>query len=89
MVTEDVGEKLVPKFAKKADDMNVKIAVVPNGSIEQLRELVLLVASGQVSITTYLYVLQAMYVCVCIYKALSVQTPQYTLSCVWLQRNCM
>lgn len=48
LVTEDVGDKLVPKFAKKADDMNVKIGVVPNGSIEQLKELVTLVARGEI-----------------------------------------
>ncbi|CAK1588417.1 unnamed protein product [Parnassius mnemosyne] len=46
LVTEDVGEKLMPKFAKKAEEMNVHIVVVPNGSIEQLKELVQLVASG-------------------------------------------
>lgn len=48
MVTEDVGEKLMPKFAKKAEDMQVNISVVPNGSIEQLKELVALVARGEV-----------------------------------------
>lgn len=49
LVTEDVGEKLLPKFAQKADDMGVHVAVVPNGTIEQLRELVTLVAEGDVS----------------------------------------
>lgn len=49
LVTEDIGEKLLPKFAKKAEDMNVNIVIVPNGSIEQLRHLVNLVASGEVS----------------------------------------
>ncbi|CAK1554661.1 unnamed protein product [Leptosia nina] len=48
LVTEDVGEKLLPKFAKKAEDMNVSIVVVPNGTIEQLRELVQLVAKGEI-----------------------------------------
>ncbi|XP_045531406.1 uncharacterized protein LOC123718716 [Pieris brassicae] len=48
LVTEDVGEKLLPKFAKKAEDMNVSIVVVPNGTIEQLRELVQLVANGEI-----------------------------------------
>lgn len=48
LVTEDVGEKLLPKFAKKVEEMGVNIAIVPNGSIEQLRDLVSLVASGEV-----------------------------------------
>ncbi|XP_047523810.1 uncharacterized protein LOC125062168 [Pieris napi] len=48
LVTENVGEKLLPKFAKKAEDMNVSIVVVPNGTIEQLRELVQLVANGEI-----------------------------------------
>lgn len=50
LVTEEVGEKLMPKFAKKAEEMNVRIVVVPNGSISQLRELVFMVARGDVSI---------------------------------------
>ncbi|XP_050361368.1 uncharacterized protein LOC126780738 [Nymphalis io] len=48
LVTEEVGEKLLPKFAKKAEDMNVNIVIVPNGSIEQLQELVQLVAKGEI-----------------------------------------
>ncbi|XP_026496741.1 uncharacterized protein LOC113401153 [Vanessa tameamea] len=48
LVTEEVGEKLLPKFAKKAEDMNVNIVIVPNGSIEQLKELVQLVAKGEI-----------------------------------------
>ncbi|XP_053624789.1 quinone oxidoreductase [Plodia interpunctella] len=48
LVTEDVGVKLLPKFAKKAEDMGVNIVVVPNGSIDQLRELVALVARGEI-----------------------------------------
>ncbi|CAH2035668.1 unnamed protein product, partial [Iphiclides podalirius] len=48
LVTEDVGDKLMPKFAKKAEEMRVHIVVVPNGSIEQLKELVQLVASGEI-----------------------------------------
>lgn len=53
LITEDVGEKLLPKFAKKAEEMNVSIVVVPNGTIEQLRELVQLVANSEVSICRY------------------------------------
>lgn len=48
-MTEDVGEKLLPKFAKKAEDLNVNIVIVPNGSIEQLKELVGLVSRQEVS----------------------------------------
>ncbi|CAH0401771.1 unnamed protein product [Chilo suppressalis] len=48
LVTEDVGEKLLPKFAKKAEEMGVHIMVVPNGSIDQLRDLVTLVANGEI-----------------------------------------
>ncbi|GBP79460.1 hypothetical protein EVAR_48924_1 [Eumeta japonica] len=47
LVTEDVGEKLLPKFARRADELSVNIVPVPNGSIEQLQELVQLVAHGQ------------------------------------------
>ncbi|KAL4717529.1 hypothetical protein ACJJTC_000678 [Scirpophaga incertulas] len=46
LVTEEVGDRLLPKFAKKADDMGVHIMAVPNGSIDQLRELLDLVARG-------------------------------------------
>lgn len=49
-MTEDIGEKLLPKFAKKAEDLGVNIVIVPNGSIEQLKDLVALVAKGEVSI---------------------------------------
>lgn len=49
LVTEDVGEKLLPKFSKKADAMDVKIEIVPNGTMEQLRSLLDLVSSGKVS----------------------------------------
>lgn len=52
LVTEDVGEKLLPKFSKKVEEMNVNIVVVPNGTIEQLKELVHLVASGEVSLVS-------------------------------------
>lgn len=53
LVTEDVGERLLPKFAKKAEDMSVSIVVVPDGSIEQLKELVQLVANGEVSFLAF------------------------------------
>lgn len=48
LVTEDVGERLLSKFAKKAEDLSVSVVVVPNGTIEQLKELVSLVARGDI-----------------------------------------
>ncbi|KAI8431197.1 hypothetical protein MSG28_001235 [Choristoneura fumiferana] len=48
LVTEDVGEKLLPKFAKKAEDLGVHIVIVPNGTIQQLRDLVALVARHEI-----------------------------------------
>lgn len=48
LITEEVGERLMPKFSKKAEEMQVRIVVVPNGSIEQLRELVGLVTAGEI-----------------------------------------
>ncbi|XP_061718810.1 uncharacterized protein LOC133526272 [Cydia pomonella] len=49
LVTEGVGEKLLPKFAKKAEELHVHVVVVPNGTLEQLRELVGLVAKGEIA----------------------------------------
>ncbi|XP_045458305.1 quinone oxidoreductase [Melitaea cinxia] len=48
LVTEDIGEKLMPKFVKKAEEMNVNIVIVPNGTIEQLKDMVQLVAKGEI-----------------------------------------
>ncbi|CAB3226397.1 unnamed protein product [Arctia plantaginis] len=53
LVTEDVGDKLIPKFEKKADDLSVRIMKVPNGSIEQLKELVGLVARAEIKPPPY------------------------------------
>lgn len=54
LVTEDIGEKLMPKFVKKAEEMNVNIVIVPNGTIEQLKDMVQLVAKGEAS-DLYIY----------------------------------
>lgn len=47
-MSEEVGEKLLPKFARKAEEMGQHIQAVENGTIEQLHELVRLVASHEV-----------------------------------------
>lgn len=47
-MSEEVGEKLLPKFSRKADEMEQHIQAVENGTIEQLHELVRLVASNEV-----------------------------------------
>lgn len=48
LVSDEVAEKLLPKFARLADEREQKIQPVANGSIEQLHELVKLVASGEI-----------------------------------------
>lgn len=48
LVSEEVAEKLLPKFSRKADEMEQHIQAVENGTIEQLHELVRLVASNEV-----------------------------------------
>lgn len=50
MISEEVAEKLLPKFSRKADEMGQHILAVANGTIEQLHHLVKLVASNEVSI---------------------------------------
>lgn len=53
LVTENIGDKLLPKFARKAEDLKVSIVVVPIGSIEQLRNLLDLVANVQIKPPPY------------------------------------
>jgi hypothetical protein len=48
-VSDEVGEKLLPKFSKRAADRGQRIQAVPLGSIEQLHNLVKLVANNEVS----------------------------------------
>lgn len=50
LITEDVAERLVPKFANKAEDLHVHIMEISNGTIEQLKELVAVVAKAEVSV---------------------------------------
>ena len=50
LISEDVSEKLLPRFAKRAEDRGQFIEVVPMGTIEQLQDLVNMVSSGEVSI---------------------------------------
>lgn len=49
LVSEEVGEKLLPKFASLAAKQEQKLVAVANGSIEQLTQLVKLVSSNEVS----------------------------------------
>ena len=75
-MTEDVGEHLLPKFTKKAEAMKVNMEIVPNGSIEQLKELVALVASGEVSTYNFFFVLVKGYICCSLCHCVYVSTLQ-------------
>lgn len=48
LVSEEVGEKLLPKFSKKAEEREQRIQAVANGTIEQLTELISLVSTKEV-----------------------------------------
>ncbi|XP_030746214.1 highly reducing polyketide synthase SAT13 isoform X2 [Sitophilus oryzae] len=48
LVSEEVAERLLPKFSRLIHQTNQKIEPVANGSIEQLRELVKFVATGDI-----------------------------------------
>lgn len=48
LVSEEVAERLLPKFSKKADERQQFIKAVKNGSVDQLADLVKSVASGEV-----------------------------------------
>lgn len=49
LISEETGDKLLPKFSSLADKREQHIRAVANGSIEQLRDLVDLVANKVVS----------------------------------------
>lgn len=49
LVSEEVGERLLPKFSSLAEKREVKLRSVANGTIEQLKELVQLVSKREVS----------------------------------------
>lgn len=48
LVSEEVAERLLPKFSRLIHERNQKIEAVAPGSIEQLRQLVDNVASGEI-----------------------------------------
>lgn len=48
LISEEVAERLMPKFSRRANEREVHIQAVPIGTIEQLHELVKLVASGEI-----------------------------------------
>ncbi|XP_008193505.1 uncharacterized protein Drat isoform X2 [Tribolium castaneum] len=48
LVSEEVAERLLPKFSTLINKTNQKIEAVSGGSIEQLKEVVALVASGEI-----------------------------------------
>lgn len=49
LVSEEVGERLLPKFSSLAEKREVKLRPVANGTIEQLKQLVQLVSKREVS----------------------------------------
>lgn len=48
LVSEEVAERLLPKFSRLAADRQQRIEAVSNGTVEQLQQLVQNVASGEV-----------------------------------------
>ncbi|ODN03415.1 hypothetical protein Ocin01_03279 [Orchesella cincta] len=49
LISSEVAERLVPKFSKRAEERQQTIKTVDVGSLEQLTQLVALVASGEIS----------------------------------------
>lgn len=47
-ISDEIAEKLMIRFAKRAEERGVFVEVVPTGTIEQLQELVRLVDSGAI-----------------------------------------
>ncbi|XP_058814386.1 uncharacterized protein LOC131678336 isoform X2 [Topomyia yanbarensis] len=47
-ISDEIAEKLLAKYAKRAEDRGVSIEVVPTGTIEQLQALVKLVAANEI-----------------------------------------
>jgi D-arabinose 1-dehydrogenase-like Zn-dependent alcohol dehydrogenase len=48
LISDEVAEKLLPKFSRKAEERKQHIEPVPTGTIEQLHELVRLVANKEI-----------------------------------------
>jgi D-arabinose 1-dehydrogenase-like Zn-dependent alcohol dehydrogenase len=49
LISDETAEKLLPKFSRRAEERKQHIEPVPMGTIEQLHEVVRLVASKDVS----------------------------------------
>lgn len=54
LISEDTAEKLLPKFHRRAEERKQHIEPVPMGTIEQLKDLVTLVANGDVCLTFHI-----------------------------------
>lgn len=48
LISDEVAEKLLPKFSRKAEERKQHIEPVPTGTIEQLQQVVQLVANKEV-----------------------------------------
>ncbi|KAM7345825.1 death resistor Adh domain containing target isoform 2-T2 [Cochliomyia hominivorax] len=48
LISDDVGEKLLPKFSRLAQENNQQIIPISSGSVEQLRQLVDIVANKHI-----------------------------------------
>lgn len=48
LISDETAEKLLPKFSRRAEERKQHIEPVPSGTIEQLKEVVRLVASKDV-----------------------------------------
>lgn len=48
LISSEVAERLLPKFSKRAEERQQTIKTVDVGTLDQLKELVDLVASGEV-----------------------------------------
>lgn len=53
LISEEVAERLLPKFARLADEREQRIRAVRPGTVEQLHELVQLVAENKVRIKLF------------------------------------
>lgn len=47
-VIKEVADRLIPKFIRRAEERSISIKPVEPGTLEQLQELVALVASGEI-----------------------------------------
>ena len=49
LISEEIAERLMPKFSRKAEERQQHIKSIANGTVEQLQELVKLVSTNEVS----------------------------------------